>query len=291
MSRREYWLVTTQHLGSGLLFKDDNDFTVGMNYVAVQAHRCGVGVLAFVLMSNHMHFVLQCPREVVMLFAECLKREYSKYLNRKYRDVEILRRNKFKVDSLPESGEVLERAIAYVHMNPVAANICALPQEYPWGTGGVFYSLNQLTDCTLTGTMSSRARYRALHTKAEVPGSWALSPKGYILPGSYVDVDLVENIFQSPKRMNYFLHTSSKAQKRMDREKDGLPAFKDQVILAALPDLCRSLFGKMSVGVLRPEEQVELMRQVRYRFSAGAGQISRVMGVRREQVESGLDSM
>ena len=55
---KAYWLVTTEHLKKGLWFRDDEDYRVGMNYVAIASFVYGVMVLAFVLMSNHVHFVL-----------------------------------------------------------------------------------------------------------------------------------------------------------------------------------------------------------------------------------------
>ena len=78
--------------------------------------------------------------------------------------------------------------------------------------------------------------------------------------------------------MDYFLKTSSKARKRLESN-ENLPAFRDQIILAALPDLCRSLFQKSSVIELAKEELAELARQIRFRFSADATQIARVCGV------------
>ena len=58
-----------------------------------------------------------------------------------------------------------------------------------------------------------------------------------------------------------------------------VPAFRDQIILAALPDLCRSLFGKDMFQELLQEERTELMRQIRFRFSADVNQIARVCGL------------
>lgn len=52
----EIWLVTTDHLEDGLWFPKESDYCVGMNLVAALAAELPVFVLAFVLMSNHVHF-------------------------------------------------------------------------------------------------------------------------------------------------------------------------------------------------------------------------------------------
>ena len=286
MNRKEFWLITTDHLEDRLLFKDAEDFRVGMNYVAVQVHKKQVAVLVFILMSNHLHFILYCTREEAEWFMNDLKKEYSKYLRKKYGSREHLRGNGVDIRLIPLENEALERALAYVQMNCVAANICGSPGDYPWGTGNCFFQVPMVgKPDSPRGTaepgsrplagIKDRERYRLLHSKADLPGEWLMSESGYILPSSYVRKDLVENAFRSPKRMNYFLANSSKARKRIQTIDDNLPSFRDQTIVNALPDLCRSLFNKNSFKELKEDEQAEFVQQIRYRFSADANQIAR----------------
>lgn len=116
-----------------------------------------------------------------------------------------------------------------------------------------------------------------------------MGENGCVTPSSYVDVRRVEKLFRTPKRMNYFLLTSSKAKQRIDTIEEGLPAFRDQVILAALPDLCRSLFGKIAVNELDESQLVELLRQLRFRFAANVNQIARVVGLTYAEAAAYLD--
>ena len=295
---KKIWLVTTDHLEEDLWFRDEEDFKVGMNFVAIQAACCpAVVVLAFILMSNHVHFVLKGTRREVEEFIRQFKHRYSIYYNARWGIKKFLRLNGVDIKEIPDYNEAPERAIAYVQMNCVAANICAHPSQYPYGTGNCFFNPSSSSPLapgpvpigsrnggarpagTRLGDLSARARERLLHTNCEtLPPGWRLGPEGYILPQEYVDVEDVEDRFGSPKRMNYFLNTSSKARKRLESE-EHLPAFRDQIILTALPDLCRSLFGKDSFADLSPEEQTEFMRQIRFRFSADVNQIARVCGL------------
>ena len=275
---RKLWLVTTDHLEEDLWFRDDEDFRVGMNLVAVQAACCpDVVVLAFILMSNHVHFVLSGSRWEVESFVQQFKHRYSIYYSRRWGIREFLRLNGVDFKEIPYEDEAPERAIAYVQMNCVAANICSHPSQYLYGTGDVFFSQKKVAGPRL-GELSARARARLLHTYEPLPLKWHLGPEGFIPPYEYVDVGAVETLFRKPTRMNYFLASSSKARKRLESE-EHLPAFRDQIILAALPDLCRSLFGKDMFQELLQEERTELMRQIRFRFSADVNQIARVCGL------------
>ena len=285
LSMRRIWLVTTDHLEKELWFRDEEDFKVGMNFVAIQA-ACSpdVVVLAFILMSNHVHFVLVGEREDAERFICQFKHRYSIYFNGKWGIKKFLRHNGVDIREIPYRDEAMERAVAYVLMNCVAANICSHPSQYPWGTGNCYFRLDANTGYAgsrgvLLESLSERARERILHSNCDrIPLGWHLSPEGFIPPLEYVDVQSVEALFRKPQRFNFFLNTSSKARKRIEAE-ENLPAFRDQVILAALPDLCHSLFQKKSFQALTRGEQSEFMRQIRFRFSSDINQIARVCGL------------
>ncbi|MBR4774947.1 MAG: transposase [Bacteroidales bacterium] len=273
----KYWLVTTDHLEDRLWFREEEDFRVGMNFVAIQAHGGKVKVLAFILMSNHVHFVLKGRWEDVQAFINGFKHRYSIYLREKYGIKEFLRGNNVDLRPVSLDNEEMERTVAYVHMNSVAANICAHPSQYPWGTGSVFFNPSPQSGTPL-GKFSKRARQRLFHSRdILLPADWELCADGYITPASYVDVKAVEACFRTAKRMNYFNGNSSKARKQLDAQ--DMPAFRDQIILSALPDLCRSLFGKNGFGELSGADRTEFVRQIRYRFSVGVHQIARVCGI------------
>ena len=285
-----YWLVTTAHLVDGLWFRDDDDFKVGMNYVAIQAGYGKAVVLAFILMSNHVHFVLKETREEVLAFINAFKHRYSLYYSKKYGIREFLRRNDVDITPLPWGEEAIERAVAYVQMNCVAANICAHPSQYPWGTGNIFFNRKMPAGRSL-GALPARERIRLLHSVCTgLPADWLVGVDGYILPESYVDVRMVEMRYRSARNMNYYLNTSSKARKKIEHLDEHLPAFRDQIILAALPDLLKSLFGKASFSALSPSEQTECLRQIRYRFSADINQVARVCGISYEDAAGRIDA-
>ena len=292
---KDFYLVTTDHLEDGVWFRDEDDFIVGMNHVAVQASLSEVIVLAFILMSNHVHLVLYGEYDEVQAFVNKLKVRYSLYLSRKYHVRDYLRRNRVHVKRIPtDEPEALERAIAYVQVNCVAAKVCAHPSQYPWGTGNSFFRADGIREKTgkPLSTLSERARTRLFHSfHTSLPEGWLVSEAGYIAPESYVAVKTVERIYRRPDRMNYFLNTSSKAKKRLETLDEHIPAFRDQSILNALPDLCQSLFRKERFQDLSSSEQTEAMRQIRFRFGSNVHQLARVCGLSYTDAARRLDSM
>ena len=287
LTMKRFFLITTDHLEDRLWFRDEEDFRTAMNYVAIAAFVSGVMVLAFILMSNHVHFVVACSWERAEHFIKNFKRLYAAYYWRKYGINELLRRNGVDIREVRESDESLERAIAYVLMNSVAANICFEPSGYPWGTGNVLFNGNPFPGRNLD-EFSGRAQTRLLKSNVKLPGDYKIGPGGYILPESYVQVKAVEALFRTPKRFGYFLRTSSKARQRL--EGGAVPSFRDQNILSASEDLCHSLFRVNGISDLDVGQKAELLRQLRRRFSADVNQICRVTGIPYDEAARLLDS-
>lgn len=283
---KKYWLLTTEHLKDRLWFKDEDDFRVGMNYVAVLSATRPISILSFVLMSNHVHFVLDSTQEDATNFINEFKTIYSKYFRRKYLSKELLRENKIDIQEVSTFDEGLERAIAYVQMNSVAANICLHPTGYPWGTGDCYFNNSPATG-TFVGDLTGRAVTRMIHSKIPLPSNYLVSEKGYIHPSSFVNIKLVESVFKTPKRMSFFLNNSSKAKRKEDLP--SLPSFRDQTISLGLSDLCISIFGKKLITELNSEQTSEILKQLRYRFSADPNQMARVTGISYEGISKFLD--
>ena len=281
------YLISTTHLEDRIWFRCDEDFKSGMNYVAIASAQCKVIILCFVLMSNHVHFVVEADKTSCQLFIVRFKQLFATYLSHKYGAKKFLRHN--TCDIRPIQGEeAIERAIAYVLMNPVAANICLTENSYPWGSGNCYFNA-----CPIHGVpiqeMSARKRARILHSSSEVDTSWLVSSNGYILPESYVAVKKVEKIYRTPGRMLYFLSTSSKVRLRTESEPVLIPSFRDQTLLSLSSDICISLFGKPSHTTLTEIQQRRLVNELHRRFSADIHQLERILGIPKEKLADFLD--
>ena len=284
-----YYFITTEHLENRIWFRDDEDYKVAMNKVALVAGLMDIRVLSFILMSNHVHFLIEASDKAeAERFITEFKNQYARYVRHKYGTKELLRRNSVEIQPVENLDEAVERVIAYIQMNCVAANICSHPSLYPWGTGNCFFAETKRRGVRLD-TLSKRARKKLLHSRWDLSGNCHLGVDGYILPESYIQVQQVESIFWSAKRYNYFLNASSKAKRRL--ETGEAPSFKDPVVLAGMEDLCHSLFRREHIWGLSDKEQAELLRQLSFRFSSNVEQLSRISGIGKEKVVKLLDSV
>lgn len=286
----KYYLVTTNHFSEKLLFKDDEDYKAGMNFTPLAARVLDIWVLAFILMSTHVHYVLGCKnKEEALFFITKLKLLYGGYFGKKYGQKNYLRRLSVDIRELDTEDEILEWAIAYVLMNSVAAKISLDASGYPWGSGACYFNQTAIRGTRLED-MSWRAIVAKVHSKLNTEPGWILSDEGYIDPRSYIPVRMVEKLYRNPTRMNFFLKNSSKAKKRLETNA-GMPAFSDKVVQGGVQDLCATLFGKLSPASLADDENTELLKQLQRRFSADINQLCRVTGISRSDAVRMLDSI
>lgn len=274
----KFYLITTSHLEDRLWYRDDNDYIAGMNCVAVTAEVVGCNILSFILMSNHVHFVVEGTRESAQQFITQFKIRYSLHVRKRYGTTAFLRGNEIDIREVNIQDESLERAIAYVLMNCVAANICTHPSQYPWCSGNILFNPKAPKGKYLK-QLSLRAQKRLLHTKVRMKGDMFLTEEGYVSPASFIPVPFVESLFRTPARLNYFLRNSSKAKARINGSEPVMPSFRDQSIQMGIQDLTHSLFRKNAWQVLEEKEQAEIIRQLRRRFCADIAQIARITGI------------
>jgi hypothetical protein len=236
-----------------------------------------------VLMSNHVHFVVWADEASAQDFAEIFKRLYSLYYRNKYSIGHLLRRNTVDCREIPIEDEKLERTIAYVIMNPVAANIYLSPTTYRWGCGTSFFSSRPMKGTPLSD-MSAREKIKLFHCKQVPKADWMICDEGYVLPESFIRKNLVESLFQTAKRMNFFLINSSKAKKAMETWEEIHPSFRDQTLIHVMRDIYSSILKKSSWEELTESEKERLVYEMRRRLSPDPVQLSRVLGVRPDEL-------
>lgn len=111
--------VVTRGIDRKPIFRADVDREHFLGLMAEAHQRFRLRFLAFVLMDNHVHLIVQTPNGNLSRAMQWLKVSYSMWFNAKYRRVGPLFQGRFKsvlVDG--DDGWLLELSL-YVHLNPV----------------------------------------------------------------------------------------------------------------------------------------------------------------------------
>jgi len=115
------------------IFKSDSDRTTYLQFIREETQRCEIDILAWCLMTNHVHFVVVPHNESSLAkgFGEAHKR-YTRMKNFSEGVRGYLFQGRFGSCVLDESH--LLAAVRYVERNPVAAGIVNNAWEYPWSS-------------------------------------------------------------------------------------------------------------------------------------------------------------
>jgi putative transposase len=101
--------------------------------VAVRARhwRC----LAYCLMSNHLHLLIETPRANLGVGMAWLHGGYARWFNRRHgRTGHVFERRYGSVRIHTDAQ--LWVVLRYIAMNPVEAGLCARPEEWRWSSAG-----------------------------------------------------------------------------------------------------------------------------------------------------------
>ena len=115
------------------IFFVDDDRRAYMEILKDNCRRYGLDILAYCLMTNHIHLVAIPQTEDSL--AKAIGRadfRYTQYINQMHKRTGHLWEGRFYSCALDDKG--LWLASKYVELNPVRAKICRLPWRYKWSS-------------------------------------------------------------------------------------------------------------------------------------------------------------
>ena len=115
------------------IFLEDEDFARFLDALAKARDASGCTVLAYCLMGNHVHIVLQTADEPIGAVVKRVGVRYAGWFNRKYGRVGHLFQDRFTSRPVEDDGYFVS-LLRYVWNNPVEAGLVELPEAYPWSS-------------------------------------------------------------------------------------------------------------------------------------------------------------
>ncbi len=173
--------VTSRGNARGMIFDDDSDRERFLNVLAsvVQNHRWFCH--AYCLMGNHYHLLLETPDANLSRGMRQLNGIYTQGFNRRHARCGHLFQGRYKA-ILVDQDNYLLTLCRYIVLNPVAARMVLLPENWPWSsysaTAGLVPAPELLTtDWTLSRFGQSRETARLYYTEfvrqgLEEPSPW-----------------------------------------------------------------------------------------------------------------------
>ncbi len=274
----------TNGLKKSLIFSSDEDYIRGMNAIAISKVKYPeVEILAFCLMSNHVHFILACTERDGLKFMRHYKLQIGSYLRSKYGQ----ERNLTGADigsKVLDNPEYTFSAIAYVLRNPIAAGITISPTEYRWSSACLYFGNRIFCNENLQSISTiTRERLRKLtNSHCAFCNDWHIDDNGMIFPGDYTDYEKVEKIFGRPSQLLYYLSKNNDTVIEADTGILSKCKYSDKEILASRDTLIEKVFHKKSISMMSIENKISLASMLRKRYGLSIPTLGRVTGLDRE---------
>lgn len=268
----------TSPIENGVLVNDDEDRKVIMNMIALVTREVNVNLLAYAIMSNHIHLMINGDVIQAKAFYELLIKKLTRYLIGKGKGALLSQINcgTTPVTSLKQ----FRNEIAYIIRNPFVVRNDINLFSYQWCSGYLYF--NPFL-CAERGKPASVIGYRKRRcitrtSNTPIPDGFRVLD-GLILPESFVDYKLVEMLFGDARQYLFCVLKNVEAQVEIATSRGELPHLSDDEMFQLSCSLCRKLFGVMSVKELENSKKKELAVALRNQYAASNGQLSRFTGL------------
>ena len=115
------------------IFFDDEDRCRFFLLLQEGIERYGHRVLAFALLTNHIHLAIQVGTISLSRIIQNLSFRYTRWVNRRQGRSGHLFQGRYK-SVLVDADTYLLELVAYIHLNPVRAGMVERPDHYPWSS-------------------------------------------------------------------------------------------------------------------------------------------------------------
>lgn len=125
--------VTSRGNGKQAIYLDDADRRIFLATLSHAVSRHGWHCLAYCLMDNHYHLLVETPRPNLPAGMRQLNGVYAQRFNRRHERCGHLFQARYSAVLVERDTHLLEAA-RYIALNPVAAGLCDRPEQWPWSS-------------------------------------------------------------------------------------------------------------------------------------------------------------
>ena len=119
--------------GKQRIFLDDRDRATYLSLLRLEIERRNWQCLAYCLMDNHIHLLIETPEANLGRGMQRLHSAYAQLFNERHERVGHLFQGRYGAVRI-ESDEQIWTTLAYIEANPVRSGLCSRPADWPWSS-------------------------------------------------------------------------------------------------------------------------------------------------------------
>lgn len=266
----------TKGLECEVLFHSDEDRIVAVNYVAIAIKVSGCKLLAYAVMDNHFHFIVEGMAAQALAFYDNFQGMFGKYLSRHGRSGTIMGLAEPGLKTITSLRQ-LRNEIAYVLRNPFVVNPEVNVFAYPWTSGNLYF--NSFLECegVPANTLSVRElrRITIMRNLPEIDSSICFK-NGVAQSWSFVDYKFAESFFDNARQFIFCVLRNVEGQIEAALNCGEIPVLCDDELIPHVYKLCSERFRADSPSALDTSAKKQLALMLKKTFYSSNKQIARL---------------
>lgn len=143
-SESGFYHVVLRGNGKQIIFEDDSDRQMFLKLLMEKKAADSVRIIAWCLMSNHIHLLIDDPEGSLSHFMHAISTAYARYFNEKTGHVGAVFQGRFTSVPITSDDQLLQ-AVRYIHENPAKAGAGSV-DAYRWSSYGEYLGRAGITD-------------------------------------------------------------------------------------------------------------------------------------------------
>ena len=280
-----YHHLHTKPLENGIIFQEDEERKVALNFIAITAREMHIDILAFALMSNHFHFIIRGEKVDCLEFFQRLKKRLAYYLARKGRPG-VLDEVKPEAPAITSLTQ-LRNEIAYVIRNPYVVRVDVNPLAWPWCSGFLYFNpLVAFLESKPVSSLTYREKRSITRSsEADLDPSFCVRA-GMIAPESFVNYQFVERLFPNSRKFTWWVFKNVEAYVETSTSFGEKPNLSDDELFVITKRLCEQQFGMKGTESLTEQQKKQLAVLLKNDWYASNGQAARLTRLPLETVNA-----
>ncbi|MDD3549863.1 MAG: hypothetical protein PHW88_05335 [Bacteroidales bacterium] len=266
--------ISVQGNGGQSIFHRQKDILHAIDLLGVFSHYHQVKVVAYQILSNHYHVILEClnPRNFIWGY----RISYSRYYNSEYNSFGAVGRFKYSCGEIHDYDK-LEKKLIYVFRNSTKHGVKQHPYSDPYNSAQ-YYFFKERNLSEPKGLKPAGCACELEHSTLFIPEHYLLDSKGHIYPRSFLKYDTVENVFKTYS--NFIQKISNPTQQEIEENNGIVPKPKNvKTNDLALSEIILETIYPRSIISLTDTEKVLLCLKLKDNYPVSIRQFSRVLSI------------
>lgn len=279
-----YWHICTDGNFQKDIFLCDDEFKIAMNCMAFCILEHNIKLIAFVIMNNHVHFIIEGTENECLLFFNNYRKRLKHCFSYRHKSSSL---DGFECNEpiAVTSLQQLRNEIVYIHRNPFVARQDTLPYNYQWSSGCLYFNEAIIQIPARSYSKLTYKEKRALHSssKLPIPESFRIR-NGLILPESIIDISRCERYFRHASHYFFSLTKNLEAYSEVSQKLGDNICLNDEEVFSAASLIAKNKLGVERLNLLVGDQSRIVAIELHNKYKACNKQISRILKLSIDQL-------